>query len=64
MDFFTYYCAAPLLVEKSATRVPGEYVVIFEEIISDEDGKLYNFIIFLQKAIFFCLHRCPSCIDS
>lgn len=31
--------SAPLLAEDSASRVPGEYVVIFDEDVSDHDGQ-------------------------
>ena len=38
--FLFVLLAAPLEAEFSPTRVPGEYVVVFQENITDNDGKL------------------------
>lgn len=36
-DFFTLY-TAPLILEDSASRIPGEYVVVLKDGIEDEKG--------------------------
>ena len=38
-----WFIAAPLLEEKSTGQVPGEYVVVFEETVSDDQGQIVSF---------------------
>ena len=37
-----WFITAPLLEEKSTGRVPGEYVVVFEETVSDDQGQIVS----------------------
>ena len=39
-SFSLHLSPAPLLAEDSTSRVPGEYVVIFDESVTDDDGKV------------------------
>ena len=35
---FYFNIAAPLLYEDSVSRVPGEYVVVFKDNVTDDEG--------------------------
>ena len=50
-SFSLHLSPAPLLAEDSTSRVPGEYVVIFDESVTDDDGKVAMHVLVSNTAL-------------